>query len=261
MSDIYLQQHAPGRLREPGGPARSLLHLDSSASRPGDSTSRQLTALFAETWRRRHPGAEYRYRDLAAHPVSLISSDFVALGLRSERRGNVPLGAVSALAEGPGEAREWSLTLPLINEVRAAGTVLLGVPMYNFSVPAALKAWIDRITFPGAFTDAVTGESVLRDTEVVVVTARGGCYLPGTPREDFDFQTCYLRAYFTELGVPEDNLHVIHAEMTRAGDVPKLARFQVLGRRSLAEARSEILALAAPRPDAEPWPAHPDGRA
>ena len=56
------------------------------------------------------------------------------------------------------------MTEPLITEQRGADVVLLGVPMYDFGVPATLEAWVDRIGFPGAFIDTDTGESVLRDT-------------------------------------------------------------------------------------------------
>ncbi|WP_182904504.1 FMN-dependent NADH-azoreductase [Microbispora sp. H13382] len=222
----------------------SLLHLDASASGRDDSVTRRLTARYADIWRGLHGPAGYRYRDLAAQPVPLVSPAFVSLGIRVERHGTVPLPKVAELAEGPAEEHEWALTLPLITELRAAGTVLMGVPMYNFSVPASLKAWIDRVTFPGAFLDDGTGDRLLRRTKVVVVTARGGCYAPGTPREDFDFQTPYLRAYFTDLGVAPGNLHFVHAEMTRAADVPALARFTPLAADSLAAARTAVSDLA-----------------
>lgn len=127
----------------------SLLHLDSSANRSEESVSRQLTALFAETWRALHGSAGYRYRDLAADPVPPLSSAYCALGRRVEREGLFPRVRVVELAETPAERHEWALTLPLITEVLAARTVLVGAPMYNYSVPAALKGWIDRVSFPG----------------------------------------------------------------------------------------------------------------
>ncbi|MEV8413462.1 NAD(P)H-dependent oxidoreductase [Streptomyces niveus] len=222
----------------------SLLHLDSSADDAGESVSRQLTALFAETWRALHGPSGHRHRDLAADPVPLVSSAYATLGRRVERRGAVAPAEVAALAENDAERREWALTLPLIKELLAADTVLIGVPMYNFSIPASLKAWIDRLTFPGAYVDPVTGSSLLRDTRVVVVTARGGGYGPGTPREAYDFQTPYLRTYFGELGVADKNLCFTHAEMTRSGDVPALAGFQEMAVHSLAAARTAMTDLA-----------------
>lgn len=239
MIDIPDQQ---GHLRQS---ATSLLHLDSSASHSRDSVSRQLTGLFADTWRKLYGAAGYRYRDLAADPVPLVSPAYAALGQRVERLGVIPPARVAALVEGAAEKREWALTLPLITELLAADTMLIGVPMYNFSVPASLKAWIDRVTFPGAFADPDTGSSLLHGTRVVVVTARGGSYGPGTPRETFDFQAPYLRAYFGNLGVADENLYLVHAEMTRAADVPELAHFQALAARSLTAARAAVTALAA----------------
>ncbi len=221
----------------------SLLHLDSSHS--GDSVSRRLTALFADTWRRRHGEDGYRYRDLVAAPVPPIGPAYCALGRRLERNGLVPVEKVAATAESGAEEREWASTVPLVTELLAADTVLVGTPMYNFSVPASLKAWIDRVTFPGAYTDPDTGDRLLRGTRVVVVTARGGAYGPGTPREAFDFQEPYLRAYFTDLGVAEDDLSFVHAEMTLAGLVPALARHRPLAETSLDAARATVTALAA----------------
>ncbi|MFD7828660.1 FMN-dependent NADH-azoreductase [Kitasatospora sp. NPDC059803] len=222
----------------------TLLHLDSSISL-GDSVSRALTARFAAAWRARHGSAgRYVYRDLAAEPVAAIGAGYAMLGRRVERKGTIPASDVAALAEGPDEEHEWSLTHPLVDRLLAADTVLLGVPMYNLTVPAVFKAWIDRISFPGVYTDPATGESLLRRTRVVVAAARGGGYGPGTPREAFDFQTPYLRAYFARLGVPAEHLHIVPAELTRADDIPALAGLQPLAAKSLADAEAALDALA-----------------
>lgn len=214
-----------------------LLHIDSSA----DSVTRQLTETFA----RAHGTADHRHRDLSAEPVEPITPAYTTLGRRVEREGFVPPAKVPALIESAAEQREWDLTLPLVSELLAADTVLLGVPMYNFSIPASLKAWIDRVTFPRALTDPDTGESLLRDTRVVVVMARGGGYGPGTPREHFDFQTPYLKAYFGNLGVPPEHLHLVAAELTRVDVMHHLAGLEELAAASLARARATLTALAA----------------
>ncbi|TVT44972.1 NAD(P)H dehydrogenase [Amycolatopsis rhizosphaerae] len=222
-----------------------LLHLDCAASARTDSVSRRLTGLFARIWRERTGAGGYRYRDLAADPVPLLGAAYVSLGQRVERHGAVPPERVAPMAESERERREWALTLPLVTDLRTAGTVLLGVPMYNLTVPAAFKAWIDRVSFPGMYTDPGTGESLLRDTKIVVVMAQGGAYGLGTPREGYDFQTPYLRAYFGRLGVAGENLHFVRAEMTRADDVPELASFRGYRDRSLAEAHAAVEHLAA----------------
>lgn len=144
---------------------------------------------------------------------------------------------MATLVESPAEQHQWSLTRPLLTELLAASTVLIGTPMYNYGVPASLKAWIDRVSFPGAFTDPDTGKS-LHGTRVVVITARGGAYGPGSPRQAWDFQTPYLRAYFSKLGVAGGNICFINAEMTMAGLAPHLTRVRPLAARSLAAARA-----------------------
>ncbi|SEC63729.1 FMN-dependent NADH-azoreductase [Streptomyces sp. 3213] len=217
-----------------------LLHIDSSADTTADSVTRQLTETFART----HASADHRHRDLSAEPVPPITRAYTTLGRRVEREGFVPPAKVPALIESAAEQREWASTLPLVTELLAAETVLLGVPMYNFSIPASLKAWIDRVTFPGALTDPDTGESLLRDTRVVVVMARGGGYGPGTPREHFDLQTPYLKAYFGNLGVPPEHLHLVAAELTRVDVMPHLAGLEDLAAASLARARATLTALA-----------------
>ncbi|WNM33094.1 NAD(P)H-dependent oxidoreductase [Streptomyces sp. Li-HN-5-11] len=222
-----------------------LLHIDSSADATADSVSRRLTARFARTWRELHPTGRYRHRDLSVTPVPALTGAYTTLGRRVEREGFVPPAKVPALIEGAAEQREWEATLPLITELKAAGTVLLGVPMYNFSVPASLKAWIDRVTFPGAFTDPDTGERLLGGTRVVVVMARGGGYGPGTPRESFDFQTPYLKAYFAGLGIAPDDLHLVAAELTRVDVLPHLAGLEDLAAASLGAAQEAVTALAA----------------
>ncbi|MFD8757045.1 FMN-dependent NADH-azoreductase [Kitasatospora sp. NPDC059577] len=223
----------------------TLLHLDSSIS-PAGSVSRALTDRFATAWRARHGRtARYRYRDLAADPVPAVRAAYDALGRRAEHKGPLPLQDVATLADGPDETREWALSRPLIDELRTADTLLLGSPMYNFTVSTGLKAWIDRVSFPGAYLDPDTGERLLRDTRVVVVAVRGGGYGPGTPREHFDFQLPYLRAYFGNLGIAAEHLHVVTAELTRAADVPALNGLEPLAAESLAAAGTAVDELAA----------------
>jgi len=222
----------------------SLLHLDAGANRSNESVSRQLTALFADTWRAAHRSGTYRYRDLAADPVPPVDTAYCTLGRRVERHGLVPPAMMDGFVHGPAEKLQWALTRPLITELLAADTVLIGAPMYNYSVPASLKAWIDRVSFPGAFTDPATGGSPLHGTQVVVITARGGAYGPGTAREGWDFQTPYLRVYLGKQGVAEEHIHFVNAEMTLAGLVPHLAHLRAMAASSLAAARAEVVALA-----------------
>ena len=221
----------------------SLLHLDSSAHRSTESVSRRLSAAFAEAWRAEHgrdAAHVYVYRDLAADPVPPLDTAYCALGRRAERLGLVPLSGVDALIETEAERHAWALTRPLIGEILTADTVLIGAPMYNYSVPATLKAWIDRISFPGAFADPDGGESLLRDKQFVVVNARGGAYGPGTRSQAMDFFTPYLRAYLLKQGAAEENVHFAVAELTLADLAPHSASSRARANDSSAAAEAEV---------------------
>lgn len=77
--------------------------------------------------------------------------------------------------------------------------MLIGTPMYNYSIPACLEAWLDQITFP---------RMSLAPTRFVVVTARGGAYSPGTPKAIYDYQERYLRDFFAGHFAVEDTVFV-----------------------------------------------------
>lgn len=219
----------------------SLLHLDSSAHRSTQSITRRLSATFAEAWRAEHGhrrDAAYLYRDLATDPVPPLDTAYCTLGRRVERLGLVPLNEVDASIETEAERRAWARTRPLIAEILAADTVVIGAPMYNYSVPAALKAWIDRVSFPGAFA-----ADALHDTRFVVITARGGSYGPGTKRRSLDFFTPYLRAYLAKQGAAEENVHFVVAELTLADLAPHLASFRDDAAESLAAAQAQVSTL------------------
>jgi FMN-dependent NADH-azoreductase len=156
-----------------------LLHLDASA-RPA-SFSRSLGARFAERWRRHNPAGDYRYRDLALDPVPLISPAWTEICDELLRRGIIEPAHYAEVVDTPARRAAWAVCAPLLAELLAADLVLIATPMYNFGVPAALKAWIDQVTFP---------KMTLPGTRFVVLSARGGSYRPGTPRATTRSATC-----------------------------------------------------------------------
>jgi FMN-dependent NADH-azoreductase len=208
-----------------------LLHLDTSIRREG-SVSREVGAAFAEHWRAAHPDGTYVHRDLGLDPLPHLDAHGYS--------------AATSPVEGHSaeEQAAWAVTLPLIEELEAADTVLLGVPMYNFSIPSGLKAWLDRIIGPRLMVDQQTGVAPLSGKRVVVVNSRGGSYGPGTPRESFEFQERYLRAALSAVGLDSD-LTFVNAELTLAGVIPALAQFKDLADRSLENAHKTVRELAA----------------
>ncbi|WP_052852540.1 FMN-dependent NADH-azoreductase [Streptomyces avicenniae] len=216
-----------------------LLHLDASAR--SDSFSRELGTAFVKHWTAAHPEGTYTYRDLLSEPVAPIDEARVRVATQSSVNGVRDLAAMDEVASAPELAEAWAATRPLIEQLLAADVLLIGTPMYNYSIPAALKAWIDRVTLPWL---PLAGKSV------VVLSARGGAYGEGTPRQPFDFQEPYLRAYFGALGI--EDVEFVHTELTHAPVMPFLAQFRDAHAASRAAALEAVEALAARVPAEAP---------
>ncbi|WP_435591268.1 FMN-dependent NADH-azoreductase [Nocardia sp. bgisy118] len=189
----------------------TLLHLDASARRR--SISRELSAEFAAAWRAEHPDGECRYRDLAARPVPFIGEAWTELCDAVLARGGFDPAELDALVTTPAQAAALEVLRPLLDEVLAADVILIGTPMYNYSIPAALKAWLDQLTFP---------RMSLGHRRFVVVSARGGSYSPGAPKAAFDYQERYLRDFFAGHFAVTDTVFV-HAELANSRQDPALA--------------------------------------
>jgi FMN-dependent NADH-azoreductase len=206
-----------------------LLHLDASARR--HSFSREIGDALAAAWRQAHPDGTYVHRDLAADPPPPIGEAWTELcDYVLERQITDPARYAEA-ARTPEQQEAWAVVRPLLDELLAAQIVLIAAPMYNFSVPAVLKAWIDQVTFP---------RMSLAGTRFLVAYARGGAYGPGKPREPFDHHERYLRDFFAGHFAVEDAVF-IGSEMVNALVDPALA-----GRRDEHE-RSRAAALEAAR--------------
>ncbi|MEU0480953.1 NAD(P)H-dependent oxidoreductase [Streptosporangium sp. NPDC006013] len=204
----------------------TLLHIDCSMRQDG-SVTREITGIFAEEWRQANPDHTYVYRDLGASPIPHVDEASVVAGL--------------LLQEGLNEdqRRAWSVSEPLIKELRAADTIVLGVPMYNYSIPSVLKTWFDRVTVKEHMIQEPMSEGLLTGKRTIVVTARGGAYGPGTPRERYDFQMPYLRALLEQIGL-DRNLEFVHVEMTLAHSVPALEQFKPIADTSREEAVKNV---------------------
>lgn len=210
----------------------TLLHLDASARTA--SFSRHLSARFAKLWRAAHPDGDYTYRDLAKHPVPFITEGWTELCDAVLARQITDLTRYHEVATTPARREAWAVVEPLLAELAHADTVLIGTPMYNFSVPAALKAWLDQVTFP---------RMSLRGRRFVVAGARGGTYLPGTPRAPFDHEERYLRDFLSGHFDVEDVVFV-HAELTNALVDPRLHDRRADHEASLEAAVKQIAELA-----------------
>lgn len=188
-----------------------LLHLDTSARRR--SFSRELGAEYASRWRTAHPSGVYTYRDLAADPVPVITEGWTELCDELLRAGITDPARYPEAVRTDAQKAAWEVCRPLLDELLAADTVLITTPMYNFTIPAALKLWIDQVTFPRM---SLTGK------RFVIASARGGSYRPGTPRASVEHQETYLRAFLSgHYGVT--NPVFITTELTNTQVDPTLA--------------------------------------
>jgi FMN-dependent NADH-azoreductase len=201
-----------------------LLHIDSSVQ-GGASISRRLTARAAERWLATHPGGAVTYRDLAADPIPHLDA---ATGMAR---------LVPADQRTPAQDESFSLSVALIEEIKNADTVLLGLPLYNFGPPSTVKAWVDHIVAPGLSIDPESGSGLLGDTDFIVLTSRGGGYGPGTPREGWDHAQAWLPHAVSLTGLQP---RFITAELTMAEVNPAMADLKPLAAESLSRALAEI---------------------
>ncbi|MBF6216598.1 NAD(P)H-dependent oxidoreductase [Nocardia abscessus] len=210
----------------------TLLHLDASARR--QSISRELSAAFADAWRTRHPGGGYRYRDLAAEPVPFIAAAWTELCDAVLALPSTDPERLGDLVRTPAQAAAWGIVEPLLSELLSADVILIGTPMYNYSVPAALKAWLDQVTFP---------RMTLGHRRFVVTSARGGAYSPGAPKAAYDYQERFLRDFFAGHFAVSDTVFV-HAELANSRQDPALAHRRAEHDASYADALATVRALA-----------------
>jgi FMN-dependent NADH-azoreductase len=175
-----------------------LLRIDSSARRI--SVTRKLTAQFTEAWKKENPTGQVTERDLATTLLPLITDEWV--------EGS----SVDPAQRTVAHQRAISASDALIAELVEANTVVIGAPMYNFSIPFPLKAWIDQIVRKSqTFSYGPEGpQGLLKDKKVFVITSRAGVYGPGSPMKGADFQEPYLRFILGFIGITD--VTFIHAE-------------------------------------------------
>ena len=167
----------------------TVLHIDASIL-GASSASRQLSAAVVERLRKTDPGARLVYRDLAAQPLAHLSGEHLAA-----RQGAVP--------ESPAVQKEIADSDSVLQEFLDADTVVIGAPMYNFTIPSQLKAWIDRILVAGkTFRYGASGvEGLAGGKKVILAISRGGLYGPGAAAAAMEHLETYLRGVFAFIGV------------------------------------------------------------
>jgi FMN-dependent NADH-azoreductase len=206
-----------------------LLHIDASP-RGERSHSRRMTREFVEQWKQAHPGDTVTYRDIGRNPVPHVDEPWIAAAFTpSEQR-------TPEMWEG------IRISDRLVDEFLAADIYIIGVPMYNFSVPSTFKAYIDQIVRTERTYAFEPGDSenvfkpLVLGKKMFIIEARGDSgFHPGGRYEKMNHHDPYLLTIFGFMGITD--ITFVHVENDEYGG-KKLAE-------SIANARTKITALTA----------------
>jgi FMN-dependent NADH-azoreductase len=180
-----------------------LLHIDSSVLGP-HSVSRQVSAAIVDRLQKATPDLHVTYRDLTATPLAHLSGSHLA-------------AAQGAVPEAVALQQDLAAGQTVLEEFLAADIVVIGAPMYNFTIPSQLKAWIDRILVAGkTFKYSTQGvEGLAGNKRVIIAISRGGFYGAGTPSAAAEHLETYLHSVFSFIGIA--NPEIIVAEGVQIG--------------------------------------------
>ena len=208
-----------------------LLHIDSSVL-GNNSVSRQLTAEIVAKWRTSHPGTAVDYLDLAIDAPSHLSAD--SLGFRMAP-GAVDLTDI--------QRQENAVSEALVQQFLAADVIVIGAPLYNFSIPSQLKAWIDRVAQVGrTFKYTEKGPQGLAGGKTVIVpSTRARAYSTSEGGRAMEHQESYLQTVFGFFGITD--VRFVRAEGLAMGAEPKA--------QAIADAELAITALTSEAANAD----------
>jgi len=169
-----------------------LLHIDSAITGE-QSVSRQLSAQIVEAWKASHPGTHVQHLDLAQDAPGHFTMD--AMAPRT--------GQTEGLSDA--QVRENAVSERLVAQFLAADVIVIGAPLYNFSIPSQLKAWIDRIAQPGrTFRYTANGpEGMAQGKTVIIASTRGGVYSTSEAGRALEHQESYLQVVLGFFGVTD----------------------------------------------------------
>ena len=184
------------------------------ASPRGDlSISRNLSTLFIQAWKNSHPHGEIVERDLAKMHLPTLTLPWIGAIRTPAEKQTVEMHALLALSD------------ELVDELLSADHIAISTPVYNYNVPADLKAYIDHVVRRGR-TLGMAGEGLVHGKSCTVLLASGSVYTAGSPMEHRDFATAYLRLILGVIGITD--LTVVAGGGTRAVEVGETPRADFL---------------------------------
>ena len=167
-----------------------------------DSISRKLTATFVDEWEAAHPDGQVIDRDLIKTSLPFVDLPWIG-------------GAFAPPEQhSPESIAAINVSNDLVAELQSADHIVIGTPMYNFSIPAVLKAYIDHIVRVGV-TVSADNVGLLTGKKATVILASGGDFSPGSPVEGYNQASGYLRQVLAWIGIKD--VEIILANRARAG--------------------------------------------
>jgi FMN-dependent NADH-azoreductase len=157
------------------------------------STSRILTAQFVEKWTRLHRNASVVRRDLVRSNLRFVDLPWIGAAFTPPDQ------------HSPEAAAALKTSNAFIEELKAADHIVIGTPMYNFSIPALLKAYIDQIVRVGV-TVSTTYDGMLKGKQATVILTTGGDFSPGAPFASANVASSYLRQILGFVGITDVNI-------------------------------------------------------
>ncbi len=198
---------------------KNLLLIHSSLFALGGQ-SNQLTDQFVKQWQEYNSDAQITVRDVAANPIPHLDSERVTAFFTAAEKRTFAQKEIVAESD------------TLIDEIKQAQIIVMGLPMYNFGIPSTLKSYFDHIARAGiTFKYTEKGAvGLLEDKKAYIFATRGGIYA-GTP---LDTQTDYIRNFLAFIGITD--VEFIYAEGLNMGEEPKTS--------ALAKATEKLTELA-----------------
>ena len=154
------------------------------------SISRTMTRRFVAAWRAAHPGGEVVDRDLMDTDLPFVTAPWLQVYFTPPQQHSPEMKDTLRLSD------------ELVGEVLAADHVVIATPVYNYNVPAALKAWVDHVVRKG-MTLGVDGRGLATGKKATVLLASGGTYTEGSPIRDRDIASQYLRLILNVIGITD----------------------------------------------------------
>ena len=157
------------------------------------STSRKLTAVFVERWKAQNPGGSVVQRDLVKTNLPFVDLPWIGGAFTPPE------------SHSPESAAAIKVSDDLVAELKAADRIVIGTPMYNFAIPALLKAYIDHIVRVGV-TVSADNKGLLTGKSADIILASGGDFSPGSPVEKYNQASGYLRQVLAWIGITDVNI-------------------------------------------------------